>query len=358
MGKVLDKVVITDSVNTLITKFNNSVDAIAVALTVSSNSTPDVASGNSYVDGIFGANVITANILRGGNVTSSNTLTISSNVIFSGASVNTSANVNITGMLTAANLVTGNINSTTINATSISLNGTSANSTGIYTGFSTLTSTTLTVNVINISTALNINSTFLSFLNTTANSTVITSPGLVITGSANVQNDMSVFGNLYVNGSLTYVGSSVANGDLIPLYNNQFLLGNSTNRWITYVSNVNVSDTLTSNNIDLTNAYIATSTTTTTGTSAQLIDSFSASTFRSAKYLITAKDNAANNYNSTELLLLHDGSDAYTTEYATVFSNSIIGTYSANISGTTVRLYLTPSSTSTTIKLFKTMVDI
>ena len=98
------------------------------------------------------------------------------------------------------------------------------------------------------------------------------------------------------------------------------------------------------------------STITTTGTSIQNIDSFSTSTYRTAEYLISVKDNVANNYYSSKLIVMHDGGNSYITEYGIMTSNSSVGTFSANIISSNVCLQFTPISSNTTVKFAKVIL--
>lgn len=77
------------------------------------------------------------------------------------------------------------------------------------------------------------------------------------------------------------------------------------------------------------------------------IDTFSSSSLRTAKYIVQA--NTQTEYQATELLLIHDDSQAYITEYGTVFSgNSAFFSLSASVSGGTVSLIATPTESGTT----------
>ena len=62
-------------------------------------------------------------------------------------------------------------------------------------------------------------------------------------------------------------------------------------------------------------------------------------------------------FHSTEVMLVHDGSTVTLTQYGTL-KDSTLATIDADISGSNVRLLVTPSSaTSTTIKFDRTLVD-
>ena len=100
---------------------------------------------------------------------------------------------------------------------------------------------------------------------------------------------------------------------------------------------------------------IITNSATTTTESQTSIDSFSASTYRSAKYQVQIT--RGSEYQVTEISIVHDGSDSYGTEYATLKTGAILSTFSTDISGGNVRLLATPSSsTSTVFKFTKTAI--
>lgn len=96
---------------------------------------------------------------------------------------------------------------------------------------------------------------------------------------------------------------------------------------------------------------------TTTTTADQVVDSFSASTFRTAKYIVQIHDTLNNHYQTSEILLIHDGTTVYTTEYAIVYTNSSLATFGADIVGGNVRLLVTPTNTNNTIKTFRSCIN-
>ena len=84
-----------------------------------------------------------------------------------------------------------------------------------------------------------------------------------------------------------------------------------------------------------------------------VIDEFDPSTYRTAKYVISATGD--DGYQSVETLLVHDGSDSYITIYASVCSNvsADIVELSSNVDGVSgnVTLFATTSSTNTNLNL-------
>jgi hypothetical protein len=84
-----------------------------------------------------------------------------------------------------------------------------------------------------------------------------------------------------------------------------------------------------------------------------IFDNFSASEWRSMKYMISLKYVAggANKYYSTELNILIDGSGVSVSEYATIENDGNIGTISVSRAGGTVSLTVVPVGGITPITL-------
>ena len=95
------------------------------------------------------------------------------------------------------------------------------------------------------------------------------------------------------------------------------------------------------------NVSYGTTTATTTSTSQVSIhSSFDISAYRSVEYTIQATEGS--NFHTTKILALHDGTNAYHTEYGTIFNNVGISTYDVDVSAGKIRLRATPISSSTT----------
>ncbi len=88
------------------------------------------------------------------------------------------------------------------------------------------------------------------------------------------------------------------------------------------------------------------------------VDSFSMSTYRVAKYLVSVWDNSANNRYASEILLAHDGTIPYLVEYADVSTNTSgsIGTFSTAYSGSLAQLQFTPVSASVGVRFYRTAI--
>jgi hypothetical protein len=79
------------------------------------------------------------------------------------------------------------------------------------------------------------------------------------------------------------------------------------------------------------------------------LDSFSTSSARAAKYFISINNTTSNEVSSTEVLLTHDGTDAFVTEYNTVISNGSLTPLARLL--TTIQRQTEPTLTCWVLKL-------
>lgn len=91
------------------------------------------------------------------------------------------------------------------------------------------------------------------------------------------------------------------------------------------------------------------SSTLSTTSSSQIVHTLDKITYRSAKFLVQMS-HATLGYHVTEVLVIHDGTTAYVTEYGTMWTASSLGSVNADISGNNLRLLVTPTNTNTTVK--------
>jgi hypothetical protein len=262
----------TDTFGQWVTKTNTLADlASNGAVTVSANSVGDTATGNGTIAGTLVVTTIVANsAIRGGNLTTSNTLSVSSNVAISGF-LTVGANV-------------------------------SANATAFRVGNST-------VNTVILSTGIDTDGTFAVAGNVAANGTsfvIDTTNFRVGVNTATVSNKaLAVAGNTQVTGHM------LVDGDL-----------------------------------SIKTAELVANTKTLTATNAlTVVDSFLFAEAASCKYLISVK-NATTGRHSIEMLVLHDGTDVYSTRYAELFNTSL-GSFTTTINATAVAVNFTPAATGT-----------
>jgi len=90
--------------------------------------------------------------------------------------------------------------------------------------------------------------------------------------------------------------------------------------------------------------------TTTTATTQVNLDTFAKASYRAARYVIAMSQGS--DFHSTELMLIHDGTNVTLTAYGTLKSGSALATFDADISGSDLRLRITPASTTSTVTKF------
>jgi hypothetical protein len=89
---------------------------------------------------------------------------------------------------------------------------------------------------------------------------------------------------------------------------------------------------------------------------ANIIDSFLKADFRSAKYLVQVT--SGTDYHSAELLVIHNGTTVYMTQYASVFDNVELATFDADIASGYLRLLATPTNTGSSIRVYRTALRV
>ena len=149
-------------------------------------------------------------------------------------------------------------------------------------------------------------------------------------------------------GSITTVniGSSVSGANsTVNLYNDVIVAGDLT---------VNGAFNIGSMSID-NRVYYDTATLTTSATTAnQVADTWSATTYRTVKYTISIT--SGSNYHSVEMLVTHNGTTAYQTTFADIYTGSSLSTFAVDISGGNVRLLVTPANAITTYMISKILI--
>lgn len=195
-----------------------------------------------------------------------------------------------------------------------------------------------------------------STVNTQINSTAINSGSLNLAAGATTANSTLINTAAVQVGTSVNVGNSTVNTAISQA---AIALGNST------IQTVINSTSLTTQGLGATQllgiAQTGVFAVTTTGTGAQVVDSWTLGTWRTAKYLVSIKDNTQNNYMSSEVLLLSDDTNGDYSEYGTMWSNAAagsLGSFSASQNSTTIQLVFTPTSSNTTVKGMRTLLPV
>ena len=185
----------------------------------------------------------------------------------------------------------------------------------------------------------------------------------VITTDAN-GSTVATTGNAEITGNFTVAG--------------QFISGNTTINTVANSSSLTISNTLVSTTIGLPNTYqwgnnfhlasngawthvsVSNSQISHSGNNIIGVDAIDMAAYNAAEYLLSVKDNNANNYYTSKVLLTHDTNAGYVTEYASFVTNSAIGVFSGGSNATHAILYFTGTqlnaSANYTVKFVKTIV--
>lgn len=376
---------LSDTFQVWIDKTNSGLDVISrLAVTTEGNTSGGQTTGNAHVNGFFSANLLAASTLRGGNVAAAGNLTITTNTSITGANLHSTSNLH---------LVNAN---TLINAAAFTLTGGSANlhSNVIINGNTlVISSNTVTVNAdvnyLLIQTAnvtyapasggkFNIQSDFvLDGTSANISSNVMFTGNVEFAGSLTISGDGEVGGNMKLGStpaSIVSIPGSV-NTSIIPFANDTYNLGSESKYWNSvYVTNLNAGSIdftgsltdiidLSANSVkinDVTTQVAISNDDIGWANTAGVFNTvplytFNKEQYRSAKIVSTTFSKNDNNYTSSEMLVIHDGTTATMTVFATLASNTnaTVGDYTTDVNSGNVRLLYTQKTGSgnTAVKL-------
>ena len=102
--------------------------------------------------------------------------------------------------------------------------------------------------------------------------------------------------------------------------------------------------------------YRTSNTYTTSSTAQVAVDSFSATTYRSAKYIVQLTSSTS--YHVIELLVVHNGTTPSLVQYAEAFTGSSLGTFDASITTGVLNLLCTPTNAVTTVRVLRDTMNV
>jgi hypothetical protein len=123
-------------------------------------------------------------------------------------------------------------------------------------------------------------------------------------------------------------------------------------------TSINASGAITANSYNVgTDVGISTTRTTVATTAATTIDSFAIATFRSAR--VQVQITQGTNYQTSDVLIIHNGTTANIVEYGSIATNDYLGTFSSTVSGGNCLLQINMSSaTSSTVKVLSQRITV
>lgn len=183
------------------------------------------------------------------------------------------------------------------------------------------------------------NTTGNAYVNGVFSSTTLTANSGIRGGNVSTSTVLTVTSNLNVTGTQLSVGSN------ITMNSSSLSIGNST-----------INTTINSTSIGISGYTVSSINVQISTLDSQIVDSFDKTAYRTAEYVISIKNNSANGYQTSKLLLIHDTGDAYVTEYGVISTNTTLGTFSANVNSSNCNLLFTPTVANIQIKGVRTNV--
>lgn len=295
--------------------YNTTTGVLSIDTSAGTTFTADIGVGTSDSP-TFAALTTTGNVTIGGNLTVNGTLTTIN-------STNLSVDdVNIT-------LADGAASAAAADGAGLTVAG--ANATLTYTSADDRWNFNKNLNVSTVYGALSGNASTATTLQTARNIN-----GVSFNGSADVTVHTAGIG-ISISGTAVSIDSTVA-----TLTGTQTLSNKSFNAFDEKTGSTTISN----------NAVLRATVATTTQTA---VDTFAIATYRSAKYMIQITQGT--NYQVSEIMIIHNGTTTTMAEYAMMNTGGILGTFASDISAGNARLLVTmAAATSSTINITRTAI--
>jgi hypothetical protein len=365
---------VSDSFQNWIDKTNVLLDAYSTTIvTTAANSTGGITTGNGSVNGFFYSNTLIAkDALRGGTITASANLNISSNVYVGNSTVNNQ-------ILTAGELkISNSSQSTTANLAGVYSNGvltidgnaTLGGTLQTISGNSNFDSGVLFVDATN--NRVGINNTAPGVALRVTGATDISSTANV-QGAANVGGTLGIVGAVTTQNTLTVTGNTNLQKELVVSGNvffvtNTFVITSSGTVATTNTalrSNVALGNSSSSADLTLLNGNLVINTVTTFVTSNSDLGSDTSSnllvmrfpkTFKGAKIIISGKTSTKSQM--SEMTVVNDGTDTVTSIFGTVVvpnGTANVFTATATINNANVEILVKQAAINTSVALSATL---
>jgi len=163
------------------------------------------------------------------------------------------------------------------------------------------------------------------------NAAISVSNTIAVTGNSSFSNTITVTGNATLSNTLTVAGVTTLSSNVATA--GTILINSVAHQF--------------ANNYTFNNSSVAAN-----------VDTVSASLYRSYEYTVQLSDATTTpaRFQLTKILLVHDGSTPYLTEYGTIFNSSQMGLFDAIINGGNIALQLTPTSANVVVRFVRTSI--
>ena len=373
VGNTLNSAQVT-SIRFLASEGSNTTLANTRIISIANSSTTANIEPNAFKTGIFTANTIeislganvTANATNGGTVQVTGTATVGNTVanssgVFVGNSLNSAEHTSVRfRAVEGSNTVLANTQIISIaNSTSTS----NVTPTGFFAGIVTANQTTVAVgaNVFATANALFVGNS--SFSTVVGNGSITASANLIVTatdyvkivGAMNVSSNATLASTLSVAGAANVLSTLGVTG-AATLSNTLVVTGNTTlSNTLAVTGTASYANIVTFKTEHVVDVFANGNLGATTGSDLLMFE-YPKADYSTAKLLVQLKN--AGNTQISEVLLAHDTTTAQLTTYGTVSapvsSNSgvsLLGTFSANVNTTNVRVYVKQTRASTAAKV-------
>ena len=147
-------------------------------------------------------------------------------------------------------------------------------------------------------------------------------------------------------------GGGLTNIPNAALSNSAIEIGNTVINLGDVVSSLSNMTSVGLTNSQITNIYYLSSNT----SANQLIDAVPIASTRTSKYLVQVTSGTS--YQACEILVMHDGTSAFITEYGDIYTAGVLATFDATVSSGNLNLVFTPTNAVTKVSVVRTSINV
>lgn len=325
--------------STIIDDSRNLVDVGISTITSLSIGSNEVISSSRQLKNIASLDAVTTATIESAIVNAPNTFTDLNVTGISTLNAVESSSLNVTGIVTASGFNGGPLSGSSGSFTQVNVSGIGT--------IATLDTTNGTIDYLG---STNINASGIvtagTFSGDLENTLTLNTSGTGLSGSTTFNNSGASTFTVTSNATSNNTASTIVSRDGS---------GNFSAGTITADVDATTVDT---DNLNIGTQSVSTTTSTSVSTtSPTTIESFASATYRSAR--VQVQITQSTNYQTSDVLVIHDGSTASVVEYGSIATNDYLGTFSATVSGGNCLLQINMgSATSATVKVLSQKITV